>query len=105
LLAFAIIWTVTTFVGTYRSYWVAVDALKTNAARVAEGVVTDFEPMPASGHAMESFCVSGTCFQYSDYVATAGFNNTSSHGGPIREGLPVRVTYLGDTILKLEVSK
>jgi hypothetical protein len=52
---------------------------------------------------MESFCVSGVCFRYSDYVVTAGFNQTSSHGGPIRDGLPVRVTYIGNTIVKLEV--
>jgi hypothetical protein len=65
--------------------------------------VTGFMPMPVTGHAMEHFCVSGACFSYSDYVVTAGFNRTSSRGGPIREGLPVRVTYLGNTILKLEV--
>jgi len=54
---------------------------------------------------MERFCVSGVCFAYSDFVITSGFNNTSSHGGPIREGLPVRVTYVGDMIVKLEVAR
>ena len=53
---------------------------------------------------MERFCVSGTCFEYSDYVVTGGFNNTSSHGGPIRAGLPVRVSHVGDRIVKLEIA-
>jgi hypothetical protein len=43
-------------------------------------------------------------FCYSDYEVTAGFNNSASHGGPIREGLPVRVSYIGNTIVRLEVS-
>ena len=60
--------------------------------------------MPVSGHAMEHFCVRQACFEYSDFVITAGFNNTASYGGPIRDGLPVRVTYVGNAIAKLEVA-
>jgi hypothetical protein len=40
---------------------------------------------------------------YSDYVVTAGFNNTASHGGPIRQDLPVRISYVGNSIVKLEI--
>jgi hypothetical protein len=53
---------------------------------------------------MEKFCVNDHCFEYSDYVITGGFNNTRSHGGPIREGLPVRVTFIRNKIIKLEVA-
>lgn len=102
-LCFAGIWTLAAFVGTYGDYRRAQEAQAAGTASVVEGVVTDFVPMPVTGHAMEHFCVSGVCFNYSDYVMTAGFNRTSSHGGPIREGLPIRVTYIGNTILKLEV--
>ena len=104
-LTFAILLTVAAFVSTYADYRAASSARQDNSAQVVEGVVTDFKPMPAAGHAMESFCVSGVCFRYSDYVVTAGFNQTSSHGGPIRDGLPVRVTYIGNTIVKLEVAE
>jgi len=72
---------------------------------VVEGTVSRFVPMPVTGHAMERFCVHDTCFEYSDFVITSGFNNTSSHGGPIREGLPVRVTFVGNKIVKLEITK
>jgi len=54
---------------------------------------------------MESFTVGGRRFSYSDYEVTAGFNNTASHGGPIRAGLHVRVTYWGNLILRLEVAR
>ena len=104
-LGFAVLWTLLSFFMTYREYSAASSAARDDRARVVEGLVTHFIPMPVTGHAMESFCVSDACFNYSDYVMTAGFNTTSSHGGPIREGLPVRVTYLGNTILKLEVAK
>ena len=68
-----------------------------------EGEVADFVPMPAAGHAMEHFCVQRVCFSYSDFVLNGGFNNTSSHGGPIRAGLPVRIAYLDGVIVKLEI--
>jgi hypothetical protein len=104
-LVFSVLWTVITFTSTYGDYKSLSQAESADNVKVAEGVVTDFSPMFASGHKVEKFCVSGACFQYSDYVITGGFNNTSSHGGPIREGLPVRVSYLGDRIVKLEVAE
>jgi hypothetical protein len=70
-----------------------------------EGTVTNFHPMPYSGHPNETFSVNGMQFSYSDYVLIPCFNNTSSHGGPIHEGLRVRIAYSGNCILKLEVSQ
>jgi hypothetical protein len=104
-LTFAIVWTATTGFSTFSEYRTLREAAEGGKVLVVEGKVSDFVPMPRSGHAMESFCVSGVCFAYSDYVVTSGFNNTSSHGGPISEGLPVRVTYVGETIVKLEVAR
>jgi len=104
---FALLWTTVSFVSTWREYSRLENAIATGHARVVAGVVTEFSPMPVTGHAMERFCVSGSsaCFEYSDYVVTSGFNNTSSHGGPIRAGLRVRVTYVGNSILKLEIAE
>jgi hypothetical protein len=105
LLLFAVLWTAVVFGSTYRQYLALLEARDAGRYGVAEGLVTGFQPMPYGGHALESFCVQGQCFRYSDYAASAGFNHTSSHGGPIREGLPVRVTYVGCTIIKLEVAR
>jgi len=86
---FAIAWTLLNFVITYDSYRKAMMALRDGQYAIVEGYVSD------KGHR----------FSYSDYVASAGFNNTASHGGPIREGLYVRVTYTNGVILRLEVAQ
>ena len=54
---------------------------------------------------MEHFDVHGVEFNYSDYIVSAGFNNTASHGGPIRPGLPVRICYRDGEILRLEIAQ
>ncbi len=59
------------------------------------------DPMPRRSD--ESFVVGDRRCAYSDDLVTAGFHNTRRHGGPIREGLYVRVTYFGNSILRLEV--
>ncbi|MEM7407583.1 MAG: hypothetical protein AAF458_19985 [Pseudomonadota bacterium] len=69
----------------------------------AEGYVEDFRPMPATGHQRERFSVAGRTFAYSDFVRSDGFNQTRAHGGPIEGGLYVRVGYIGDTIVRLEI--
>lgn len=81
------------------------DALLSGKAKVVEGPVEDFVPMPYGGHALERFSVGGVAFAYSDFVLTCGFRNTSSHGGPIHEGIGVRVHYVGGDILKLEIKR
>lgn len=104
-LGFAVLWTLSSFLSTYGEYTTLSTASESDGRKVVEGAVTDFRPMPVTGHAMEKFCVSGACFEYSDYVITGGFNNTSLHGGPIREGLQVRVTYVDNAIVKLEIAE
>jgi hypothetical protein len=102
---FAVFWTLTAFFATYFEYARLRQAIEGGRISVVEGIVGQFKPMPVTGHAMERFCVRDKCFEYSDYVITGGFNNTTSHGGPIREGLPVRVTFVGNTIVKLEIAR
>jgi len=67
--------------------------------------VEHFIPMPPDGHPRESFTVEGKYFSYSDYDVIAGFNNAASHGGPMRAGRRVRIDYVKDTIVRLEVAK
>ena len=104
-LGFAIIWTLTSFLGTHNKYSKLRSLQKAGSFNVVKGKVSNFRPMPYGGHAIEKFCVKDHCFEYSDYVISGGFNNTSSHGGPIRKGLPVRITFIGNKIIKLEVAQ
>ncbi|MBD1575662.1 hypothetical protein HC723_04240 [Vibrio sp. S11_S32] len=100
---FAVLWTLLAGLGIgLIQYQLRSDYAEGNY-EIVEGIVENFEPMPYEGHQSESFTVNGIKFKYSDFRVTSGFNNTKSHGGPIRENLPVRISYIGNTIIKLEV--
>lgn len=103
-LAFAVLWTGTVAFGTYSEFWKLRHALQTGEVQYVEGPVENFVPMPVGGHAMEHFEVNGKRFEYSDFVMSAGFNKSASHGGPIRAGRQVRVGYVGDSIVRLQVA-
>jgi hypothetical protein len=105
MVAFSTVWTVVALVGTGREYLRARAARSAGTFQTVEGVVQDFVPEPYSGHAEESFKVAGIPFRYSDYVVTAGYHQSRSHGGVIEPGLHVRVGYLDGVILKLEVCR
>ena len=92
------------FVGNYHDYEQCKHAYERGDYDVAEGLVHDFQPMPYGGQQNECFAVKETRFCYSDYATYPGFNNAASHGGPIREGLPVRISYIGNDILKIEIA-
>jgi hypothetical protein len=82
----------------WSNYSTLRDALQRGDAQVVEGRVEEFTPMPFNGKAQERFTVCGVPFSYSDSIETGGFNRSSSHGGPIREGLWIRISYVGNTI-------
>lgn len=94
-----------TLITTYWDYHHLSSRLKAGDYRVVEGTVTRFVPMPRAGHSMESFEVNGARYAYSDFVIEAGFNNAQSHGGPIREGLRVRIADVDGQIARLEVDR
>jgi hypothetical protein len=108
-LVFSLGWTVAAFADAHNRNRRISNALEGGRSQIVEGFVTNYVPMPESGHsptgpARESFTVGGASFSYTDFSLTGGFRNTASHGGPIREGLYVRVTYIGKMILRLEVA-
>jgi hypothetical protein len=106
-LGFAVFWATTAAGSTLWSHASAVRAMRDGTASVVVGKVEDFHPMPWGGHDTERFRVGNVHFAYSDYAITGGFRNTSSHGGPVKADLWVRIHYTGllrdATILKLEV--
>ncbi|HEY1933364.1 MAG TPA: hypothetical protein VGG99_15230 [Acetobacteraceae bacterium] len=105
IFVFAMLWTALASTVAFTQYWFAASELTAGRYSVVEGPVTHFVPMPYGGHADESFVVEGHRFAYSDYVMTPGFHNSASHGGPIREGLYVRIAYVGNTILRVQIAR
>jgi hypothetical protein len=95
----------------YSTYAFARDAAQAPNTPVVQGVVEHFKPqpfMPLRGSPPESFTVQGIPFSYRIGVIDGGFRKTASHGGPIKEGLLVRIHYVpdrGNLIVKLEVAE
>jgi hypothetical protein len=83
-------------------YHRASNSLKRQDYRVAEGVITDFVPMPHQGHAIESFKVGGSSFQYGSGWGSITFNSEWNHGS-IHDGVHARISYKDDEILRVEV--
>jgi len=102
---FSVLWVLGTSLGTFADYWRLREAIRLGHFEVVEGKVVDFVPMPPEGHAMEQFTVNGHHYEYSDYLVTAGFNTTQSHGGPIGEGSLVRIFDVGGQIARLEIAR
>src|SRR5664279_1807936 len=100
---FAIIWLSLATVPMWLEYTRLQSAYRHGSFSIVQGQVEDFHPMPPQGHSAECFSVEHQRFCYGDNIISAGFNNDSAHGGPIRAGIPVRIAYVGVDILKLEV--
>jgi len=79
-----------------------VQALNEHSAEQVAGRVQGFHP-GNGGHEREYFKVAGRSFCYGDAVITGGFNRTSAGGGPIHEGLQVRIWHVEGTIVRLEI--
>lgn len=72
---------------------------------IVEGIVDSFNsnPRDRDDNEMESFRVHDQFFEYNYFELSPSFKHTAYHGGPLEEGMQVRVTYIGDVIVKLEV--
>lgn len=102
---FAVLWTLAVSAVVMHDYLALVNALEEGRYDVVEGPVEQFVPMPKEGHTSERFVVDGRRYSYSDFEITTAFNNTSSHGGPIRQGLRVRIFDVNGNIARLEVAR
>ena len=100
-LGIAITWTFVVFILTFTDYCLSVSTMKNKEAMIVEGLVESFNPRIKA----ESFIVDGVKFEYSDCNVTAGFNHMASQGGPIKKGLSVKIWYIGNEIIRLDIKK
>jgi hypothetical protein len=101
---FLLFWLAAVVGGQLSDYLTLSHAYKSGRCELVEGVVTNFAPMPPAGHKDETFQVNGKSFAYSSFSVTAGFNKTACHGGPIKDGLKVRIWHLKGEIARLDVT-
>lgn len=90
------------FIASYAEYHGATKALSDHDYSTAEGIVTDFVPMPPGGHANESFRISGVGFSYGSGWGSTVFNSDWNKGF-IHHGTQAKITYRGQDILRIEV--
>lgn len=103
--ALAALGSIAMLVHTWRDYDNMRTALRQGTYLLVEGQVTDFVPERSDGHPMETFRVGAAHFQYSSSDITPGFNWTAGRGGPIRDGVTVRVVDVNGMIARLEIAR
>jgi len=98
---FILMWFLTIFAvyGNYSHYADLCQQVRAGSFTSAEGRITSFVPMSDSSRGTESFDVSDKHFHYSKYDLTKSY-----YGGSLREGLQVRIGYIGNDIVRVEVA-
>jgi len=93
----------------YRQYQECQYLLQTGVFSIVEGRVEHFQPgSGAQGQPPERFDVQNVKFEYKDNPVDCGFSQTSGQGGPVKNGLYVKISYIPrdpNTILRLEIKK
>jgi hypothetical protein len=95
------VWMVFGFVSTFSEWSLGRRAVRDRTALVVEGPVENYVPMPSHGRGRERFTIRGVAFSYFANDVSATFKNATYS---IWEGRYVRVHYLDNAILKLEVA-
>ncbi|MFT3839832.1 MAG: hypothetical protein QM723_22790 [Myxococcaceae bacterium] len=88
---------------SYSRHEEAVQRLEGGDVSLVEGRVTDFKPQGA--RTSEQFIVAGVPFHYSGSTFGPGFRTPHARGGPIAEGVLVRIHCSGNDILRLELAE
>lgn len=76
-----------------------------NRHLVVEGTVEEFTPEGETGLIPESFKVKNVEFSYFTNSETSAFHSTSNSGGPIKDGLKVRIFHSNNKILGLWIKE
>jgi hypothetical protein len=102
---FAAVWGVCWAGIAFSRHLDGVRKLERGEVAVVQGVVTDFRPQPHGEHKSEQFTVGGKTFHYSEYHMGPGFRVPHERGGPIADGISVRIHFSGEDILRLELAE
>lgn len=73
--------------------------------KIVEGKVESFDEQIDEDTKLERFSVAGISFSYDGRSITAAFHHIARNGGPVRAGAHLRISYVGDKIIKLEIDR
>lgn len=100
----SIVWTGAAFAWACNEYYQFSHVYQQGKYREISGKI---ENVAGAGHEQrrgyERFEVGGVQFSYSNSLSSPGFHKTRAFGGPIRDGLLVRVRYIDGAIVRLEI--
>jgi hypothetical protein len=97
-------WTLVAFAATWLPYWSLLRGIRTGQAQTLEGTVTGFQPAP-SYKGTERFRLGDREFSYSRYATNQGFHTFAADGAPIANGAHLRIVYIDNHILRLEIER
>lgn len=80
-----------------------VRVLNANQARVVEGEITNYTPQAWTGRPLEKFQVGSEGFSFDGFGASPAYHKRRRSGGPLQEGMRVRVFEFRGSILRVEV--
>lgn len=80
-----------------------VRVLNADQARVVEGEITNYTPQAWTGRPLEKFQVGSEQFSFDGFGASSAYHQRVRSGGPIQEGMRVRVFEFRGNILRVEV--
>lgn len=98
--------TLLAYINDVRTLAIYQEANRLGSYVVVEGCVRDFVPRTSlqRGSPSESFTIDETTFSYTG-ISSYGFNQTAAQGGPIHNGLRVRIRSFDQIILQLEIAE
>ena len=89
------------FALTWGAHWSLIRRMDNGHVERVQGAVHDFQPAQTY-KGTEQFSVASQTFSYSRVSVQQGFHTMSGDGGPIHNGLCVRILYQRDDILRIE---
>lgn len=96
--------TLVAFVTTWGDYFSLTNAIKNGRAMSVDGMVSNFHSAE-NIKSTESFVVGDRVFSYSKYAVKQGFNMLKLEGSPLANGVHVRVSYVDDHIVRLDIGR
>jgi hypothetical protein len=92
-------------VGFWFEFVNSCKALKNGSCKIVEGFVTEHTVSCTEdrNRESESFIVADKRFSYNDTMMVVGFSKTSRNGGKIRNDMNLKVFYLEDRIIRIEI--
>lgn len=94
------------YLNIYRQREYYFRSLAEGTTSIVEGCVMNYTPRESLDRGpLESFSVNNITFEYNGSRSQYGFHETKALGGPIRAGLYVRINYIDNVILRIEIAE